>query len=222
MVMNTPGNPMTIIDLSHIIFPDMPVYPGTEQPVLKTGCSIEEDGFLEKEITFYSHTGTHIDAPAHLIKDAKTLDQLSIDHFHGTALLLNVEDHSHCTIDIIDLEPFVEQFRESDFLLFHTGWSKHWGSVKYFRNYPVLSTEAAAWLAPFNFKGIGFDTISADIADSQDFPVHNGILQKGTIIIENLTNLSQIPDKQFTFSCFPLYFENADGSPVRAVAHLLG
>lgn len=67
-----------LIDLTHPIASNMPVYPGTEPPVLITGCTIDESGFLEKKITLYSHTGTHVDAPAHLIKGAKTLDRLPI------------------------------------------------------------------------------------------------------------------------------------------------
>lgn len=83
---------MIIVDLSHTVSPNMPVYPGTEQPIFITGCSIEESGFLEKKITMYSHTGTHIDAPAHFIKDANTLNSLPIEHFYGSALMLNFEN----------------------------------------------------------------------------------------------------------------------------------
>ena len=63
------------IDLTHSIHEHMPVYPGTEQPRIITGCSIEKDGFLEKKLTFYSHTGTHMDAPAHMLKDGKCLEK---------------------------------------------------------------------------------------------------------------------------------------------------
>ena len=72
---------MKISDLTYPITQDMPVYPGTEQPLIVTGCSIEETGFLEKKITMYSHTGTHVDAPAHLLKEGKTLDMLPLNHF---------------------------------------------------------------------------------------------------------------------------------------------
>ena len=82
---------MKIVDLSYTVSPDMPVYPGTEQPVFIDACSIEETGFREKKITMYSHTGTHIDAPSHLIKDANTLDFLGIEHFYGSALMLDFE-----------------------------------------------------------------------------------------------------------------------------------
>ena len=209
---------MKIIDLTHSISPNMPVYPGTEPPIFLQGRSIDEIGFLEKKITLYSHTGTHIDAPAHLIKGSKTLDQLTIEHFHGKALLLRLDNLRSQTIGIQELEPHQQTLIQVEFVLIHTAWSQFWGTDKYFSDYPVLSLEAADWLSGFDLKGIGFDTISADKTNSQDFPVHKAFLQKDTIIIENMTNLREIPCDQFVFSCFPLSFEDADGSPVRAVA----
>ncbi len=101
-----------------------------------------------------------------------------------------------------------------------TGWSQYWGTEQYFSDYPVLSLEAADWLSRFGLRGFGLDTISADEADSQDFPVHKAFLRNDMIIIENLTNLEKLPCSRFLFSCFPLNFEDADGSPVRAVAFI--
>ena len=124
------------------------------------------------------------------------------------------------TIGTKDLEPYQAKITDVDFLLLHTGWNQYWGSEKYFTNYPVLSVEAAHWLTNFSLKGFGLDTISADTADTQDYQVHKALLQKNMIIIENLTNLVDLPSSQFEFSCFPLSFEDADGSPVRAVAFI--
>ena len=210
---------MKPVDLTHPITPSMPVYPGTEPPVFSAGCSIEEVGFLEKKITFYSHTGTHIDAPAHLIKGHNTLDMLAIDHFYGPALMLNFDHFVTQTIGVKDLEPYQDQIKKVQFLLVCTGWSRYWGTEKYFSDYPVLSIEAANRLTSFGLKGFGLDTVSADSADSKDYPIHKTLLQKNTIIIENLVNLDRLPN-QFEFSCFPLSFEDADGSPVRAVAFI--
>ena len=209
---------MKFVDLTHPISEDMPVYPGTEQPVITTGCSIEETGFLEKKITFFSHTGTHIDAPAHMLKDHNTLNMLPIEHFYGSALMLDFNDFTPSAIGVKELEPYQTTLKDFDFLLLHTGWSQYWGTEKYFTNYPVLSVEAAHWLSNLDLKGFGSDTISADTADSQDFLVHKALLQKNMIIIENLTNLAELPAPQFELSCFPLNIEAADGSPVRAVA----
>jgi arylformamidase len=211
---------MQPIDLTHFISQNMPVYPGTEQPVFHNGCTIENDGFCEKKVTFYSHTGTHIDAPGHIIKNAKTLDELPIEHFSGKAFLLDLTKIKKDLIDTDDLKPYQYIIENIEFLLINTGWSKYWGIKKYFSDYPVLSFKAAKWISTFNLKGIGFDTISADKEDSKDFPVHKTLFKKNIIIIENLANLESLPINQFMFSCFPLKFKQADGSPVRAVAFI--
>ncbi len=209
---------MRIIDVTHIIANDMPVYPGTEQPVLTTACEIETDGFLEQKITFYSHTGTHIDAPAHIIKGAATLDLLPIHQFYGRAVRVDITPDAGDAITMEHLIAHRGIIQGADFLLLHTGWSRWWGQKRYFVDYPVLTPDAAEWLRGLKLKGVGLDTISADRFDSLDFPVHKTLLGSDCIIIENLTNLDKLPNHSFLFSCFPLNFKQADGSPVRAVA----
>ncbi len=185
---------------------------------MTNGCTIEADGFWEKKMTLYSHTGTHMDAPAHMIKASKTLDQLSIDHFYGKAVLIDVSSIMNPIIEVEDLALHEEILMQNEFLLIHTGWSHRWGTHDYFSGYPVLSMEAAKWLNHLNLKGIGVDAISVDEINSNRFLIHNILLKNDTVIIENLKNLDLIPVIPFIFSCFPLKFEEADGSPVRAVA----
>ena len=57
---------MKVIDLTHVIEGSMPVYPGTEPPVFTSANTYEKDGFKETKISMLTHTGTHIDPPAHL------------------------------------------------------------------------------------------------------------------------------------------------------------
>jgi len=209
---------MKIVDLSHTICPDMPVYPGTEPPTFSTACTIEGMGFLEKKITFYSHTGTHMDAPCHIIPGAKTLDQMQPDRFVGKGAVVELEVNDGPTIDLELLKPHQGRIESCEFLLFRTGWADLWGKEDYLKGYPVLSRDAATWLAGFPLKGIGMDAISADDAESVTFPIHTILLERDIVIIENLTNLRALPDNEFLFCCFPLKIENADGSPVRAVA----
>ncbi|BHH83173.1 cyclase family protein [Desulforhopalus sp. 52FAK] len=212
---------MKIVDLSHPISPVMPVYPGTPPPKFKIGCTIEEDGFLEKEITMYSHTGTHIDAPAHLIGGAKTLDKMNIDHYFGEALMIDLQNTGRGIIELDDLIEYQNEINKTDFLLLNTGWSKYWGTGKYFSGYPVLSLDAASWLSKLNIKGVGMDTISADAADTSDFLIHKTLFTKDIVIVENLANLENVDTHLFKFSCFPLSIEEADGSPVRAIAYIM-
>lgn len=161
-----------------------------------------------------------MDAPAHMIKGHNTLDMLPIEHFYGPAFLLDFDPVTVKSIGIQQLEPYQEKIQTVEFLLIHTGWSRYWGSEKYFTDYPVLSLEAAHWLSRFRLKGFGLDTISADTEDSQEFLIHKELLRNNIIIIENLANLAELPSRQFEFACFPMSFKDADGSPVRAVAFI--
>ncbi len=212
---------MRIIDLSHVMDENMPVYPGTEPPEFFSGCSIEKDGFIETKITLYSHTGTHVDAPAHLLEDGATLDRLPMDHFYGKATVVNLREFPSAIIDLDRICREEDRLRGCEFLLLNTGWDRHWGQAAYFRDFPVLSDEAAFWIAAKGIKGVGVDTISVDKVDSTDLANHKHFLQRNMIIIENLTNLECIDQPCVDFSCFPLAFRHADGSPVRAVAYLL-
>ena len=65
-----------------------------------------------------------MDAPAHLINGAKTLEQLPIEHFYGKAILLNRSHRKTRTIDVGELEPHREILKHIDFLLIRTGWSR--------------------------------------------------------------------------------------------------
>jgi kynurenine formamidase len=209
---------MKLIDLSHFLEADMPVFPGTEPPALLEVGTLSGDGFREKKITLTSHTGTHMDAPAHILPGAKTLDQLPVEAFCGDAFLLDWSGAGRKSIDRGDLLPHGDAIRACEFLLFHTGWSRFWGDDRYFYGYPVLTPDAARWLADMELKGVGMDTLSPDPSDSADLPLHHILLGAGMVLVENLTNLAALPDRPFLFCCFPLKIKAADGSPVRAVA----
>jgi len=209
---------MKIIDLSHTIHPDIPVYPGTEPPSITQANSIVQDGFAEIKIAMYSHTATHIDAPCHILPGEKSLDQFPVSHFIGPAVLIDVRGKTETEIGVEQLKPYVDQLEHAAFALLHTGWSNHWGQDSYFRDFPHLSKQAAVWLTRFSLQGVGVDTISIDHIDHADLPAHHVLLGHGMIIIENLTNLNAISSSGFTFSCLPLPIRAADGSPVRAVA----
>jgi len=209
---------MKIIDLSHIIHPAMPVYPGTESPVFQTGSTIEKEGYRETKIKLYSHTGTHIDAPGHMLEHGHFLENIEINSFFGKAIILNFDKPKNPLIDLDSLKQHQDKINKVEFVIIKTGWSTYWGQNQYHENYPHLSKGAAEWLSKFNLKGIGIDVISIDRSDTKNFIVHKTLLAKNIIIIENLTNLKAIESKFFILSVLPLKYKGADGSPVRAIA----
>ena len=205
---------MKVYDLTHTIRNDMPVYPGTEQPRLTTACTIEEVGYRETLLHMYSHTGTHMDAPAHMLPDGAALDRYPGEKFVGAAIVVDCRGEK-----VISL-PLLQRYDLSgvDFVLFCTGWDKKWGTPAYYENFPCLTAEAAAYLAALPLKGVGEDSISLDPCDSTEFPKHITLMKAGFINTENLTGLDALLGRRFTFVTLPLKFENADGCSCRAIA----
>ncbi|MHB8767122.1 MAG: cyclase family protein [Deferrisomatales bacterium] len=206
---------MRVVDLSHPIAPGMPVYPGTEPPRCEAACTVAEHGFAEARWTFYTHTGTHLDAPAHLLAGGQSLDDFPAGHFLGRAVALDLGPAPP------DLDAWARRLQGCDFALLRTGWSRLWGSPGYFEGFPTPSIEAARRLAALGLRGVGIDALSVDPVGSADLPVHRVLLGAGLVIAENLRGLEALPEGPFGFSCLPLRLAGADGSPVRAVA-LLG
>lgn len=210
---------MNILDLTYVISPHMPVYPGTEGPTLSPACTHEKDGFQETLLSMYSHTGTHMDAPAHVFAGRASLDELPASQFVGKATVIRCDDLGEggkITMEHLRNNPAAEQ---ADFLLFYTGWGKFWGKPEYFGNYPCVTNQVVDFLIQTGKKGVGLDTISLDPIAS--LTLHRQLLSTNkTVIIENLCNLDKLPQGLFTFCALPLRYENADGSPIRAVAIL--
>ena len=208
---------MKVIDLTHTIEENMPVFPGTKPPSLKAANTHERDGFKETLLTMFSHTGTHIDPPAHIFKDGKTLDSFDASTFVGTGLVIDcrhLENDAQIPLELLTSNEYV---KEADFLLFNLGWDKKWGSAEYFYNYPCLSDKALEFIISGSYKGIGFDSISLDPIDS--LARHKRLFASKEIInVENLKNLGECGKKPFTFVCLPMKIKDSDGAPTRAIA----
>ncbi len=209
---------MRVIDLSHPITADMPVYPGDPLPSLDVASTLEGIGYVTRRIAIGSHMGTHMDAPAHMIAGGRTLDAYPVGHFIGAAVALDLKARAARTIERAALLPHQAIIAGNDFLLLNTGWYDYWGEDRYFVDYPVLSVDAALWLAGLGLRGVGVDTASVDGGNATEYAIHHAFLSRDMVIVENLTNLAALPpDAGFTFVAFPLCIDQADGSPVRAV-----
>ena len=211
---------MRVIDLTHTIESGMPVYPGTETPILEPANTYDRDGFRETKISMYSHTGTHMDPPAHLFRDRTTLDAFPPEQFIGKALVIDctsLKEGEPITMD--HLSRYGTKAETADFLLFYLGWDARWGSEAYFGDYPCIDDSVLEYILEGSYKGIGFDVIGLDPIADGNLTRHKKLFQTRDIInIENLCNLGLCGNELFWFSCFPLKIRDCDGSPIRAVA----
>ncbi|ACB84540.1 cyclase family protein [Natranaerobius thermophilus] len=167
-----------------------------------------------------THTGTHIDVPAHFLRNGATLDKFSIEDFLGTGYLLDFSyKNSLDGIDIQDIKETGYQIGAGDIVIFRTDWSDHFPSKKYFSQAPFITQAAADFLCERNVKAIGVDTASVEdpreLSPQKASAIHQKLLGSGMYIIEGLTELKQIPEGQIEIICFPLKLKSADGAPAR-------
>ena len=208
---------MKVFDLTHTMTPTIPVFPGTEQPVIEKASDYGSDGYRESSLAFYSHVGTHMDAPAHIIPGGIELDSMDVNSFFGTAAVVDCSDITCGEIGMEHITPRLGILDSVDFILFYTGHSRFWGSAKYFEPSPWLSMDAARYIVLSGKKGVGIDTFSVDPFGCLDS--HGILLSGGAVIIENLCGLEQLTGATtFELYAMPLKFEHSDGAPVRAAA----
>ncbi len=198
-----------IIDLSVPINEQTPVYPGDPIVKLQTSGVLEKDGYSDHTLSIGTHVGTHIDAPLHMLPGTKQLDQIPIDRFVGRGRLISLEDGKY------DVE-LVKQsdIQEGDIVLFHTSMSDHYHNPSYFEDYPGIPKEIAEYLVEKKVKMVGVDTCSVD---HEPFTIHKLLLGAEVLIIENLTNLQELKNKDFTVYALPIKLQ-IDGAPARVIA----
>lgn len=199
-----------IIDVSMPIHEKMPVYAGDPKPSMEWAKSLPDDSSFVTKLSFGAHTGTHVDAPMHFKIDGLRLDQVPLDSFVGTALIV---DATHETEKVTLKTVQGQKVKKGDIVLFKTRNS----SENFFRNdFVYLDTDAANFLVGFGVKTIGVDGLSVDRYKSGNHPTHHALLDNGVAIIEGLC-LKEAPVGRHFFVCLPLKLQGTEAAPARAV-----
>jgi len=202
---------MIIVDLTHPISNDMTTYPSDPNVAIVREKEIHSDRSLLHRFTMGTHTGTHLDVPAHIISDGKTLDDFPLSSFMGKTVKVNLNS-------LIELDKMGEKV---DGIIFESSWYKRFKEPEiYFgSDRPEIPRHLVKKAIEMGIKYFGCDLPSVDVSGSKEKPIHNALLEANIIIYESLTNLNQLPLlTSFEFYGFPLPFVGLDGSPVRAIA----
>jgi kynurenine formamidase len=181
--------------------------------------SLERDGYRVSHLHLGSHSGTHVDAPSHLVVDGVTVDELPMHLLVGPAVVVDLRDLG--PREPIGWERLAAYARPGRMLVLHTGWDRLWGSPRY-EDHPYLGAEAASGLVTAGVRTVGIDALSVDETGGVAFPAHEALLGAGGVVVENLTNLAAVDHPEPVLSVLPLPLRGGDGSPVRAVALLPG
>ncbi|MGY1813977.1 cyclase family protein [Blastococcus sp. SYSU D00820] len=224
-----PGSPTPpvggVVDLSHPIGTGMPVYPGDPEVAVWPAATLGEHGYNVRHVRMGSQSGTHVDAPYHLLEDGARIDQLPPGLFLGPAVVADVRGKPpRAAITWADLAPVAGRLATGVVLLLHTGWAAHWGTDAYL-DHPFLDRDAAERVVAAGVRTVGLDAPSLDetVPDGGGgYAAHLAVLGAGGVIVENLRGLEQITAADPVVSVLPLRLAGADGAPVRAVAFEVG
>lgn len=213
---------MKVIDLSYTIENGMPTC-GTfwhQNVNISPMGLVDIVGRNTHSITFGSHTGTHMDAPNHFIKNGKKIHELNIEDMMGDVTIIdfrNIGAQNTVTEDeICDIEV-------TEKMMFVFGWNKNWKKDIFYKDFPCFTIEAIRELIRRGMRFMAMDTPSPDAggaiqSKSEGSENHIELLKNGVIIVEYLTNTELIDmRKNYEIIAFPLKVLDCDGCPCRVV-----
>jgi kynurenine formamidase len=208
-------------DLTHHLRKGMPIYPGDPSPSFENYSTLQKDGVNLTKITMGSHTGTHLDAPRHFIRDGIGIDGIPPNKLIGEAYVADLSKKpigSGITSKDLQRE-LEEEIVRDDIVVIYTGCSEHWGDKRINRDYTYLTGDAADYLVSKRVRAVGIDFLSVEKYKAAEPVVHKTLLGHGIFIIESLSSaLKQFVGKRILMICMPIKLENGDGAPSRVVA----
>ena len=227
-----------VIDLTHAINDHLPPWPGdTKSFEARPNANIERDGYFTRSFWMLEHYGTHLDAPAHFPPGKTTVDLIPAEQLVGPAVVLDVRQEARSKsaggADYRVPVARIHQWEQSHgpiparaIVLLRTGCAEHWTDADRYRNldsagtmhFPGFSVEAVQYLLTKRINGIGADAMSVDPGDSKNYEVHTFALGSDLFQIENLSDLSAVPEAGAWLVVAPIKLEGGSGGPCRVFA----
>jgi arylformamidase len=197
---------MKIIDVTLPIYKGMPVYKNKpeKQPEYQT---VTNGHVTESRLSLDLHTGTHIDAPLHMINDGDTIETIPPE-----ALIREVKvfDLTHVEDGIRQEDLNQLEIKENDFVLFKT---KNSFANEFEFNFVFLKESGAKWLVERGISGVGIDSLGIE-RSQEGHPTHRLLFSNEVIIIEGL-KLDTVEPGTYKMVAAPLKLRGVDAAPAR-------
>lgn len=229
-----PGGRFSVQDLSHVITPEFPVFPGFPQFEASPLKTIEDDGFFANRLSLGEHTGTHMDAPAHFVAGGATAEKLPAERFFAPLAVVDISRRAttdaDAMVEVDDILAWEEQngpLPSGAFLATYTGWEERLSDPASFLNldssdpphFPGYGPKAAEFLVnERDVVGVGIDTLSLDKGAATEAQAHLAILGAGKYGLENLANLGEVVPAGATIVVGGPKHQGASGGPSRVFA----
>lgn len=223
-----------VMDMTHVLGPGFPLFPNSHPFEVEQVVFHEKDGYYGNVITYWEHSGTHMDAPIHFAPNGLFVDQIPAQSLIVPAVVINIGERAKGNPDTQvtpdDIRAWERRYGRvpnNAAVLMASGWGARAGSVEAFRNsdssgtmhFPAFGKDAVDFLlTERSIAGIGVDTLSLDFGASTDFAVHYTVLPANRWGMENLANLEAIPPSGATLFVGAPKIASGSGGPSRVMA----
>ena len=204
------------IDISVPLRTGMVVWPGDAPPRIErlSSCAAGDAATLSL-LTMTSHTGTHVDAPAHFVPGAATVDALPLSTVIGPARVLDIPGSAAISADVLARHDIGRGER----ILLRTRNSRDgavWRRDGFAEDFVALDPGAARYLAKRRVRLVGVDYLSVSSFGEDPAGTHRALLEAGVWILEGLDLTHIAPGDDYELVCLPLLVAGGDGAPARA------
>lgn len=174
-IVTDPYSGLQLVELSHEWGHGVPSYPGQDDVKMFRAVKHAQHGVLAWKITTVMHTGTHMNAPLHLIQRGADLAAIPVDRLFGNGVVLSIPKKSYDVITVEDLASAKPEVRQDDIVVINTGWHhKYSDALEYYGQSPGLSKEAAQWLVDKGCRLVAIDTPQIDHPLATSLGPHRG------------------------------------------------
>ncbi|MBK9639129.1 MAG: cyclase family protein [Bacteroidetes bacterium] len=201
------------MDVSEPISKNTIVWPGDPQAIITQVASYDiGDDYQLSEAFLNLHTGTHVDAPLHFIKEGKDITQIPLEVLMGDAKVLDASAQKIISTEWL----MTKNLCKGDRLLFKTMKDADNRQEKLSQlDFVALNVDAAYYLSELGIVLAGIDGLS--IAIAHELNETHQVLLKNEIVIVEVLNLTGIQEGNYEMICLPIKFEGAEASPARVL-----
>ncbi|PIV25991.1 MAG: cyclase [Anaerolineae bacterium CG03_land_8_20_14_0_80_58_20] len=223
-----------VVDLSHVIDTNIPLWPGDPPVVFETVAEFATDGYYLRRFSMGEHSGTHMNAANSFHENGTGIDAYTPESLVVPAVVIDIRaqtadnpDYALTKDDVLAWEKEHGKIPAGSVVLLYTGWQEKWNDPKAFFNedadgglhFPGFDGATTRFLLDERkIAGVGIDTHGADPGQDTSYATNTQVTEVNGIVLECVTNLDQLPPTGTTLVLGILRLKDGSGTPLSVMA----
>ncbi|WP_324716848.1 cyclase family protein [Carboxydochorda subterranea] len=235
-----------VVDLTHVLEPGSPAWPGDPLVTFETVATIEGNGYYLRRFSMGEHSGTHLNAPKSFHPRGSSVSEYPPGALVTPAVLVDVRERAAAapdyTLAVEDIRAWERRHGDipaGSVVLLFTGWQERWSDPRAFLgldaegrlHFPGFGVEVARWLLQERrIRGLGTDAPGVEPGWDSSFAVNRLVLEEPSfapdpaieppprLVLECLAHLDELPPTGATLVIGVLRLRDGSGSPASVLA----